>query len=598
MLDRKKLIADSLHCTDEDIGEKTDEQLDYILSPIDRNIYLEACAGSGKTEVLGMKAAYEIKRWNERNSGLAILTFTNEARDTISNRVNKYLSDVASPRHFIGTTSSFIHGYIAQRLGCRLYSETTSSDGDLSFKVIDPQSGMNNNQWLKNYAIKNKKGQLIPVNQLNLMRSGDGWLVVNHRGCDSKISLSKTAGMKHKFWADHFATYDDMNCIALNSLRGNADMCKLLSKRFPVIFIDECQDLSLIELMIMSKLIESGSTVHYIGDLHQSIYGFRQSDPLLVQQYIDKYGFRTMNLTRNFRSSQNIVDVSCAIEKIEGHLFGVSNKSAEKCLYFEYANEKDIIEKFATILKERNMPFDKAVILCRGKSLVERVCGGDDALGKNEVIYSIALWLNGDAEAKRKALIIMSRLICKWGRYRGVGDYCMPEKLQETMGQVKWRLLVSYIMKELCSNDEVGNLKLTYGEWYKKNKVNVCNVINRLMSQIDSKFHIEINMLKSAKNTTKKMIECKSARQNSAIKVMTIHASKGCTFDAVLLVSSKNRSGKDGYWENWLNANGEAGRICYVACTRPRYLLCWAVGKLSNNEQRKKLESLGLVRLE
>lgn len=60
------------------INEKTDEQLDYILSPIDKCIYLEACAGSGKTEVLGIKAAYEISRWASQQSGLAVLSFTNE----------------------------------------------------------------------------------------------------------------------------------------------------------------------------------------------------------------------------------------------------------------------------------------------------------------------------------------------------------------------------------------------------------------------------------------------------------------------------------------------------------------------------------------
>ena len=61
----------------ERIEEKTDEQLDYILSPIDQCIYLEASAGSGKTEVLGLKAAYEICRWISRQTGIAFLTLTN-----------------------------------------------------------------------------------------------------------------------------------------------------------------------------------------------------------------------------------------------------------------------------------------------------------------------------------------------------------------------------------------------------------------------------------------------------------------------------------------------------------------------------------------
>lgn len=48
------------------IEDKTDEQLSYILAPIDKCIYLEACAGSGKTEVLGKKAAYEISQWQSK----------------------------------------------------------------------------------------------------------------------------------------------------------------------------------------------------------------------------------------------------------------------------------------------------------------------------------------------------------------------------------------------------------------------------------------------------------------------------------------------------------------------------------------------------
>lgn len=39
----------------ERIEEKTDEQLDYILSPIDQCIYLEACTGSEKLKYWGLK---------------------------------------------------------------------------------------------------------------------------------------------------------------------------------------------------------------------------------------------------------------------------------------------------------------------------------------------------------------------------------------------------------------------------------------------------------------------------------------------------------------------------------------------------------------
>lgn len=69
------------------ISEKTEEQLEYILSDVKNNTFLRACAGSGKTEVVGMKAAYEIKQWTEMNKGIAVLSFTNDAVEVIKNRV-------------------------------------------------------------------------------------------------------------------------------------------------------------------------------------------------------------------------------------------------------------------------------------------------------------------------------------------------------------------------------------------------------------------------------------------------------------------------------------------------------------------------------
>lgn len=40
--------------------ELCEEQVDFILHPINKPCFLKACPGSGKTEVVGIKAAYEI----------------------------------------------------------------------------------------------------------------------------------------------------------------------------------------------------------------------------------------------------------------------------------------------------------------------------------------------------------------------------------------------------------------------------------------------------------------------------------------------------------------------------------------------------------
>ena len=75
---------------------------------------------------------------------------------------------------------------------------------------------------------------------------------------------------KLKFWHDGLANFDDMNLIAHRCLRDET-ICHYISRKFPVILIDECQDLSVSELRILSFLIRARTTVHYIGDLHQAI---------------------------------------------------------------------------------------------------------------------------------------------------------------------------------------------------------------------------------------------------------------------------------------------------------------------------------------
>ena len=89
------------------ISEKTEEQLEYVMTSIKENVFLKACAGSGKTEVIGLKAAYEMKKWNSYNQGIAVLTFTNDATDVIIDRVKQFTGRNAVYPHYIGL--SLIH---------------------------------------------------------------------------------------------------------------------------------------------------------------------------------------------------------------------------------------------------------------------------------------------------------------------------------------------------------------------------------------------------------------------------------------------------------------------------------------------------------
>ena len=212
----------------ERIEEKTDEQLDYILSPTDRCIYLEACAGSGKTEVLGIKAAYEICKWQSKKNGIAVLTFTNEATATIADRVSSFYGKSISSNHFIGTFSSFVHGYIAQRFGYKFY-HIPDDRADKSFRVVASDISLYSNQWLENYKLDfYLQRKTIYASQLNYRVNNDNWYI-RQKDTDKPLTafydgnperlIKKANACKSKFLDDGFANFEDMNLIAQKCLR-------------------------------------------------------------------------------------------------------------------------------------------------------------------------------------------------------------------------------------------------------------------------------------------------------------------------------------------------------------------------------------------
>ena len=591
----------------ERIEEKTDEQLDYILSPIDQCIYLEACAGSGKTEVLGLKAAYEICRWRSRQTGIAVLTFTNEATATIADRVSSFYDKPVPSNHFIGTFSSFVHGHIAQRFGYKFY-DMPEDKADKSFRVIDSDISPYSNQWLKNYKLDfYLPRQVIYASQLIFRASSRKWYVKQKETAqlltelydgDPRQLTKQANACKSKFLNDGFATFEDMNLIARKCLRDET-VRHYIARKFPVILVDECQDLSASELGILSLLISTGTTVHYIGDLHQAIYSFKDSYPKLLLDHLTTHHFETMRLSQNFRSTQKIVDLSRIIGRIDYPISGsVGGKcKGYDCCYIEYdEDEKDATAAFIDILNRFGISSENAVVLVRTKSAKQKLSNGSSNDYKTHpIINAIQLWQKNEPVARQTALNLLAYQLQRWMGFHGKSNnYYYSDEV--CSNSVSWRLLLRNILVELCFDLATTTMdKLTYGSWYSKNKERVISVIAHHLNTIGQSLP-EIT-LRTPKGTSKQSIGQVKLTDEEPLRIETIHSAKGGTFDAVLLLSSPKAHGKTGFWENWLKSNEESGRIGYVASTRPRYLLCWGVSNLTP-EQRRQLEEMGFLKID
>lgn len=106
--------------------------------------------------------------------------------------------------------------------------------------------------------------------------------------------------------------FNDLNRLMLKLLE-NENIRRELQEKYSYIFIDEYQDVNPLQDGLMSKLVGENTTVFMVGDVKQSIYGFRGSSP---EWFLSKYENLKSNSSQgdvfdmniNFRSSPTILN--------------------------------------------------------------------------------------------------------------------------------------------------------------------------------------------------------------------------------------------------------------------------------------------------
>ena len=599
------------------INEKTDEQLDYIFSSIEESVFLKACPGSGKTEVVALKAAYEISSW-DKNGGIAILSFTNNAADVITDRVSEFtgLESVAHP-HFIGTFDSWLHTYIAHPFLFHYsnYKGDKENDLDFSFKLIDPSSEA---KFLNSFSTKYKyNGTGSPhANQYYYEVSEKKWVFSSgKRTVDaSRNSMvlenwrnNELRDTKTKFWEAGFANYQDIELMSARLLDDQEILCALLANRFPFLVIDEAQDLSAGQLDIVKKLKLKGSQIHFVGDLQQSIYEFKKVDPRVVESFAHQNAMKIMLLTNNFRSNQCIVDFSSKIIPPIGEIKGNNNIDDLGCHFVSYkkAEINKLPKWFEGYLEQfDDIDIQKSAIISRGHSTISKMRPSVSYSLKpqHEIALAIKMWSDGNSVYLPDAIAIAGKFIANsfFSNFPALkSQFHRPEIVSTTSN---WRLFVANVLADITSDGKTTDLEKNWTEWAKNTKSLLPKIVDKRQTELKysrasySFTSPNFNFLSPQGQKDSKVIDTISYVKNSTSKlpIKTIHSVKGQTLDAVMVVSSPSAKGKDGYWEKWLVDNSqEPARFAYVASSRPKQVLVWAVPEV-NDVQRNKLIALGM----
>lgn len=109
---------------------------------------------------------------------------------------------------------------------------------------------------------------------------------------------------------ENYLDFSDMEHEFINLLE-NEELNQKLKKQFKYIFFDEYQDSNDIQNYIVEKL-KNENNLFFVGDVKQSIYGFRNARPELFLEKLNSYeedeNSLRINLSKNFRTDKDLID--------------------------------------------------------------------------------------------------------------------------------------------------------------------------------------------------------------------------------------------------------------------------------------------------
>lgn len=256
--------------------------------------------GSGKTKTLTAKLARIITEDVNRPRGVACLTYNNECARELRKRLAQL--GISEDRNtFIGTVHSFCLLNILVPFG-----RLAGLDIPDPISVAAPKEQKEYlNASLNQIFGSGKKPSPTEIDfhrRTYLDRDSEEWRTNN-------VAISCVIDIyEQNLRQNGQIDFDDMVLLGLRAIEENLWIRKLLKARFPVLVVDEYQDLGVSLHRIVNCLcFESGIRLIAVGDRDQSIYGFTGARPHLLEELANRNDVETVHLNMNYRCGKTIV---------------------------------------------------------------------------------------------------------------------------------------------------------------------------------------------------------------------------------------------------------------------------------------------------
>lgn len=476
------------------------EQESVVTYTGDKYLSVEAGPGAGKTRVIIERVKYLLNEVGIDPSSLLIITFSRKAADELQDRLaDDNISSTDIKKMQISTIHSFC-------------SKILEKSGAVGFDVIDDDLGEKINMFIGKHADelgfvgecylpKREVGDVIrKYNEYCTFKVDTPKLVEyienTHPVCDEYVHFVNEYMAENdgafprdevreneefkKAWYNakylqiaksyeiykellnkyNVTDFNHMQVKALEILRKNPET------RFKNILIDEFQDTDPVQMEIFEILMENTDSFTVVGDINQSIYGFRGSSENYFDYLADLHGddVEPKSLPTNYRSTYEIIDISqdyirhqqsenTALKKAKCgrdvnnevyYLINPDNKSEALNIFniikYLYDNGKinsyDEIGILTRSVKGASSCIDPLIELLAENDIPYQIKGRNDLFDKNE-IKSILTLLHHLIEDEDPDKIILTRWEKEWLNLKAYTGANFEQKLFDLSDDTK-----------------------------------------------------------------------------------------------------------------------------------------------------------------
>lgn len=252
---------------------------------------IQACPGSGKTTLIGLKLLILAKKWASPHRGVCVLTHTNVAKAEILDQIkaSRYGYNIMRYPHFIGTIQDFVNTFLAlpyaRSQGWSPQLVDSARYNDVALKALGPKLNTKSLDRAagKRYCVSYQFGkERVKASDLFLCHE-DGHLRVSEKilndldrhidRAGSGIDRDYLLTVRLKLCERGYFLYREMYALAWQAIHENPCVLGAIRERFPIVLFDEMQDTQLFQEELLARIFEGEACqTQRLGDPDQAIF--------------------------------------------------------------------------------------------------------------------------------------------------------------------------------------------------------------------------------------------------------------------------------------------------------------------------------------